>query len=104
MVAKTIKRKKNTETVKEEQLKSLRESDTVEESDFDIKNIVDQQEAINKIKHYDQIIKTGNKNNIRYESIQGKMLKKFKDTQGFVENVGISRSTIYFKIGLYKFS
>ena len=37
MVAKTIKRKKNTETVKEKLLKLLRESDTVEDSDFDIK-------------------------------------------------------------------
>ena len=64
---------------------------------------VDQQEAINKIKHYDEIIKTGNKNTIRYESIEGQMLKKFKDTEGFVENIGIIRSTVYFKIGLYKF-
>ena len=70
MVAETIKRKKNTDTVKEELLNSLRESDTVEESDFDIKNIVDQRELIGKIKHYDEIIKTGNKNNIRYESIK----------------------------------
>ena len=31
------------------------------------------------------------------------MLKNFKDTEGFVENVGLSRSTTYFKIGLYKF-
>ena len=31
------------------------------------------------------------------------MLKKFKDTEGFVENVRLSRSTIYFKIGPYKF-
>ena len=36
MVAKTIKRKKK-ETVKEKLLKLLMESDTVEESDFDIK-------------------------------------------------------------------
>ena len=31
------------------------------------------------------------------------MLKKFEDTEGFVENIWLSRSTIYFKIGLYKF-
>ena len=31
------------------------------------------------------------------------MLKTFKDTEGFFENVGLSRSTSYFKIGLYKF-
>ena len=36
MVAKTITRKKNVETVKEELSNSLRESETVEESDFDI--------------------------------------------------------------------
>ena len=31
------------------------------------------------------------------------MLKKFRDTEGFVENIELSWSTIYFKIGLYKF-
>ena len=53
MVAKTITRKKNTETVKEELLNSLRESDTIEESDFNIQNMIDQREAIERIKHYD---------------------------------------------------
>ena len=77
--------------------------DTVEESDFDVKNFVDQREAINKIKHYDEVIKTGNKNTVRYEKIQGQMLKRLKDTKGFDENVGLSQSTIYFKIGLYRF-
>ena len=77
--------------------------DTVEESDFDVKNFVDQREAINKIKHYDKIIKTGNKNTVKYEKIQGQMLKRLKDTKGFDENVGLSRSTIYLKIGLYRF-
>ena len=87
----------------EELLNSLRESDTVQESDFNIKNIIDQQEAIKRTKHYDVTIKTENKNNIRYESTQGQVLKNFKDTKEFVENVGLSQSTIYFKIGLYKF-
>ena len=39
MVAKTIKRKKNTERVKEELLTLSSGSDTVEESDFNIQNI-----------------------------------------------------------------
>ena len=56
-----------------------------------------------QLKQYDEITKTGNKNTIRYKSTQGQMLKKFKDTKGFVENVRCSWSTIYFKIGLYKF-
>ena len=96
MVAKTIKRKKNTKTVKEELVKLLRESDAVEQSDFDIKHIVDQQEEINKIKHYDKIIKTGNKNTINYGSIEQQMFRKFKDTEGFVEKLGLSRSRTYF--------
>lgn len=68
MVAETIKRKKNTETVKKKQLKLVKENDTVEESDFDIKSIVDQNEAINKIKHYEEI-KTGNKDNKRWVNL-----------------------------------
>ena len=39
---------------------------------------------------------------MRYETIEGQMLKKFKDTEGFVERVGLSQSTIYFKIELDK--
>ena len=31
--------------------------------------------------------------------MQGQMLKNFKDKEGFIENVGLSRSTVYFKIG-----
>ena len=31
------------------------------------------------------------------------MLKMFKDTEGFVGNVGLSRPPIFFKIGFYKF-
>ena len=89
--------------MKGELLNSLRESNAVEESDFDIKNITDQREAIEKTKHYDKIIKSGSKNTIRYESIQRQMLKTFKDTEGFFENVGLSGSTSYFKIGLYEF-
>ena len=68
MVPKTIKRKKNTETVKKKLLKLVKENDTVEESYFDTKSIVGQNEAINKIKHYKEI-KTGNKDTIRDGSI-----------------------------------
>ena len=100
MVAKTITRKKKTETVEKELLNSFRESDTIEERDFNIQNIIDQQEAIKRIKHCEEIIKTGDKKTIRYEAIQGRMPKKFKDKEGFIEIVALSRSIIYFKIGL----
>ena len=64
MVAKTIARKKNIETVKEKILNSLRESDTVEERYFNIQNMINQREVIEAIKHYEDIIKIGNKKNI----------------------------------------
>ena len=37
--------------MKEDLLNSLSESDTVEESDFNIQNIIDQQEAIERFSH-----------------------------------------------------
>ena len=71
MVARTITRKKNPkeeeiveeEIVEEELLTLLRESDTVEELEFNIRTIIDQGEAIDIIKHYEEIIKTENKKN-----------------------------------------
>lgn len=71
----------------------MRESETVEESDFDNQKY----NWSTTLKHREEITKAGNKNTVRYESIQGQMLKKFKFTAGFVENVRLGRSTIYFK-------
>ena len=48
-------------TVKEGLLNSLRESDIVEEREFNLHKIIDQREAIDIIKHNEEIIKTGNK-------------------------------------------
>ena len=31
------------------------------------------------------------------------MIKKYKEMEGFVGNIGLSQSKIYFQIGLYKF-
>ena len=76
MVAKTITKKKY---LKIELLNSLRESDTVEEREIDINNIIDQEEAIDIIKHYEEIIKMRNKKKtITYEEVQGQMLKGLK--------------------------
>ena len=73
MVAKIITKKKNPEIVKQELLK------------FNIQNITDQRQAIDIIKYYEEIVKT-----IRYEVIQGKMLKKLKNMEV------LSRSTTHF--------
>ena len=71
MVTETIARNENPKLVKEEFLNSLRESDTVEERAFNIRNIINQNETIHRIKRYEEVIKTGNKKTIRYEAIQG---------------------------------
>ena len=39
----------------------------------------------------------------RYVAKQGAILKKFSDTEDFFTNIGLSRSSIYFKIGFLKF-
>ena len=73
----------------------------MEERKFNIHNIIDHKEAIDIIKHYEANVKTGNKKTpIRYDAAQGQMLKKFKDMEGFIENVGLSRSTVYFRKAL----
>ena len=80
----------------------MRKNDTVENREFNIHNIIDQGEVTDIIKRYEKIIKTGNKKTIRYKTIQGQILKKFKNKEGFFEKVWLSRSTICSKIGLYK--
>ena len=95
-------REKTHATLKELLLNSLRENDTVEELEFSITSIIDPKEAITIINHYEEIIKTQNKKAIGYAAIQGQMSKRFKDTEDFIKNVGLSKSTAYFKIGLYK--
>lgn len=77
-------RKKNHETTKEELLTTSRENDT--EIEFNMTRITNPREAINVINHYEEIMKTRNKKIIEYIAIQGQMLKKFQETEGFIEN------------------
>ena len=94
------KTKNNTnEIIKRKLLNSLQRNDDVEEQGLNktANNVNNSQETIHIINRYEDIIKTQNKKAIGYISKQGKLFKKFKDT----ENVGQNRSTIYFKISLY---
>ena len=94
------KTKNNTnEIIKRKFLNSLQRNDDVEEQGLNktANNVNNSQETIHIINRYEDIIKTQNKKAIGYISKQGKLFKKFKDT----ENVGQNRSTIYFKISLY---
>ena len=105
MVLKSVKKKKTLEKVKQELLNSLKENDEEEEPGLkETTNATsDPQEAILIICRYEDIIKTQNKKTIGYIGKQGQLLKKFKATGQFFENVGQSKSTIYCKISLYEF-
>ena len=88
--------------MKEKLLYSLKENDT-EEVEFNITRINNPREAINIANHYEEIMKTQNKKVIGILATQEQMLKKFKDMYDFIENIRLSRSTVYFKIEIYKF-
>ena len=58
--------------MKEELLNLLRESDAEKEREFNRQNTIYQREYIDIITRFEEILKT-----IRYQEIQGQMLKKF---------------------------
>ena len=62
----------------------LSKSDTVEEKEFSMQNIIDQRKAVNIVKPYKEIMKT-----IRCQAIRGQMLKKLKNMEV------LSRSVFY---------
>ena len=86
-------------------LHSLQENDDVEEQGLNetANDVNNSQEVIRITNRYEDIIKTQNEKAIGYVGKQGELLKEFKDTENFFDHVGQSRSTIYFKIWLYKF-
>ena len=67
--------------MKEQLLNSLRESDTVKESNFNIQIIIDQREAIDRIiRYYEEVIETGKKQDKnQYKSKCLKSLRLRKD-------------------------
>ena len=97
-------KKTSNERIKQELLSLLQENDDVEEQGLNetANNVNNSQEAIIIICRYEDI-KTHNKKAKGYIGKQGELLKKFKDTENFFDNVGQSRSRINFKISLYKF-
>ena len=59
-------------------------------------------EATEVINHYKEIIKTQHKRVIQYTYKQGEIIKIFKETKNFFDNMGQSKSTVYFKTAVYK--
>ena len=67
--------------------------------------IQDPIKAAEIIKQYEDIIKTKNKGIINVAYHQGKVFKRFKDKEKFamlVSELGIQRTTIVFKINVFK--
>ena len=79
-------------------LNLLQENDNVEEQRLNetANNVNNSQEAILMICHYEDIIKTQNKKAIGYIGKQVQLLKKFKETEHFFNNVGQSKPTFFF--------
>ena len=104
MVLKSITKKKMNETVKQEFLNLLQENDDVEEQGLNgtANNVNNSQEAILIIRHYEDVIRTQNKEAIGCIGKQGQFIRKFKDSEHFFGNVHQGRST-YFEILLHRF-
>ena len=90
---------KQNEGIKQDVLNLLKENDDVEGQGLTetANNVNNSQEAIVIIPCYEEIIRKKPKKAIVDIGKQGELFKKFTD------NVGQSKSMIYFKISLYKF-
>ena len=98
MASKSVTKKKTNETIKREFLNLLLENDDVGEQGLNktANNVNNSQEAI--LRRYKDIIKAQNKKGIKYIGRKEQLLKMFKHIEHFFDNVGQSKSTIYFKI------
>ena len=90
MVAKTTRKKKTSDTVKQELLNSIKKDDNLEEPDINATadTMKDPLEAIRLIQSYEEILKTQSKRTIEYLGKQRQLLKKLRETRQFIENVG----------------
>ena len=93
------------ETIKKELLNSLNEIEDEVERRLDemVGQIKNPEEAAGEIKLYENMLTTKNVTIINIVAKQGQLLQQFKELEEFFESVGLSRSTIYFKISLFKF-
>ena len=99
----TVK-KKTVDIAKEKLLSSILEIEDQDDLDIDIvvKHTNSAQEVFTLITTYESI-KSKNKRIIYIAGIQGMILKRFKEEDGFWDMMGLSRSYAYFKIKPYEF-
>ena len=86
-----MKKKKTPEIIKQE-LQHMNE---------EVKNVKELKNGISLVKKYEDLLKGVNRKIINIVGKQGELLKR--DNEKFFGRVGLSRSNIFFKIGLYEF-
>ena len=107
--SKKAKRPSNEEIKKQFILESIIIDEVVEFEDLnkEAEEIREPEKAAELIKRYEDIIKMKKKGMISIAYHQGKTLKRFKEKEKFVKLVselGIHKTTIIFKINVYKLS
>ena len=95
------------EEIKKQLLESIIINEAVESEELnrEVEEVQDPEEAAMVIQKYEYIIKTKKKGIISIAYHQGKIFKKFKDKEKFmklVSRLGIHKSTIVFKINVFK--
>ena len=94
--------------IKKQLIKSVVFNGIVETDELNkqAEEIQDPEEAAKVIQQYENIIRTNKKDIIRIGFHQGKVFKKFKNKEKFITLVnwlGIHKTTIIFRINVYKF-
>ena len=99
-VVRRLKKNKIPEIVKQELIASIAEFSNGEEDylelDEKVKNAKEPQDGIVLVKKYENLLKGTNKKIITIVGKQGKILKRFRVEDDFLDHVGLSRSNIYF--------
>ena len=95
------------EEIKKQLLESIVINEVVESEELnrETEEVQDPEEAAKVIQMYENIIKTKKKGIISIAYHQGKVFKKFKDKEKFitlVNKLGIHKTTIIFKINIFK--
>ena len=93
--------------IKKQFLESIVIDEVVETDELNkqAEEVQDPEEAAKVIQEYENIIRTNKKGIIQIAFHQGKVFKKFKDKEKFitlVSRLGIHKTTIMFKINIFK--
>ena len=100
-------RKLTHDEIKKKLIESLVMNDTIESDELTkkIQEVEDPEKAAEVIQECQSIVRTKKKGIIRIAYHQGKVFKKFKDKEKFitlVNKLGIHKTTIIFKINIFK--